>query len=503
MRSCARALYVCPAVVVGLGAACTQLPILAPFDPPPESLLVVVNRNSLGGVYAFDRPDMELTFEGLPRDGGARLDLLAYDRPLAALGLPSQNGLLDLALGETPGIPLPLPNQWLTGATTAFEFAPPGVYVSEFDPPGLYPRYVAGEPPDADEFERAMSEIRVLPPRCPTISVIATVDLDARARAEAVAALSDHAVYVGTRGQVFDGVLSEPPRHYAVPTDRAVPIAGLAQSSTSVTAGAAELAVELDGHVWVWTYARDARQPALHQLDRDGNIVATRPLAAPEDSVPAVISAQGGQWVWGGFDNTFGLVDLEAGRFTIEHRATGDTCPTGAGARILQLDEPTRGVVSFKGGNVDTFTVEDSKIQFGGSLLPEPVDTCRAARARDPQTGREVVVVDSPPRPSFGDLAAGDVWWRDGPADTWQRWTSDNFYARAVALAGPHIVLVDRFGSASVLDVSTRPDLPPRWCPGPQLGLSVYSLTRVGEYVVAAGIPLLDAPNRVAWLRVE
>jgi hypothetical protein len=72
-----------------------------------------------------------------------------------------------------------------------------------------------------------------------------------------------------------------------------------------------------------------------------------------------------------------------------------------------------------------------------------------------------------------------------------------------VALAGAYIVLVDRFGSVSVLDVSTRPDLPPRWCPGPQLGLSVHSLTRAGEYVVAVGVPLLDAPNRVAWLRAE
>lgn len=503
MRSLARALYVCPAVAVGLGTACTPLPILAPLDPPPESLLVVVNRSSLGGVFAFDRPEVELTFEGLPRDGGARLDLLAYDRPLAALGLPSQDGLLDLALDETPGVPLPLPNQWLTGATTDFEFAPPGVYASEFDSPGLYPRHFAGEPPDADEFERAMSEIRVRPPRCPTISVIATVDLDTRARAEAVAALSDHAMYVGTRGQVFDGVLSEPPRHYVVSTDRAVPIAELSQSSTSTSAGAAELAVELDGHVWAWTYARGAQRPALHQLDRDGNIVATRPLAAPEDEVPAVLSAQGGQWVWGGFANTVGLIDLEAGRFTVEHQEQGETCPTGIGTRILQLDDPTHGVVSFTGGSLRTFTIEGGRILLGERVLGTNGPTCRAARARDARSGREVVALDSPATPILGDLPAGDVWWRDRPDAPWQRWTSHAFYARAVALAGPHIVLVDRFGSASVLDVSTRPDLPPRWCPGPQLGLSVYSLTRVGEYVVAAGIPLLDAPNRVAWLRVE
>lgn len=483
MRRRARALHVGPALAVGLGAACTPLPVFAPLDPPPEALLVVVNRSGVGGVLALERPDGALTLESVPRDEGAQVDLLAYDRSLASLGLRAEGGMLELARDDAPGLPLPPPARWLTGLTTDSELHP--------------------EPTDAGNFARALAELRVPSPRCPTISVVAGVDLDAYARADAVAALSEQAVYIGTRGLVVSGTVAESPRHYVVSTDRAVPIAGLAQTSTSPSAGAAELAVELDGDVWAWTYARGARGPALHRLDRDGNILTTRPLAAPEESVPAVVSAQGGQWVWGGFDNTLGLVDLDAGRFTTEHQEVGETCPTGIGTRILQLDEPTRGVVSFTGGSLRTFTIEGGRLLLGERVLGTNVPACRAARARDARTGREVIALDSPATPILGDLPAGDVWWRDGPDAPWQRWTSDEFYARAVALAGPYIVLVDRFGSASVLDVSTRPDLPPRWCPGPSLGLSVYSLTRVGEYIVASGIPILDRPNHVAWLRVQ
>ena len=478
MRSCARALYASRALLVGATAACTPGAIVAPLDPPPQAVLVVVNRSASAGVIALEPPPGELVLEELAHSSGARLDLLAYHRPLSELGLRVEGQRLELAGAE--GVPLPPPDHWLAGLSTDEAL----VHTTE-------------------DLATALADVRVPTPRCPSITVVAEVDLDTHARADAVAALSAQTLYVGTRGQVFDGVLSEPPRHYAVSTDRAVPITGLAQSSTIASTGNAELAVELDGQAWAWTYARDADRPALHRLDADGNIIATRPLAAPDRDVPAVLSARGDRWVWGGFGNTVGLVDLEAGRFTSEYSEQGTSCDAVVGARILQLDEPSRGVVSFTGGSLRAFTIEGARMVLGEPVLADVGQVCRAARARDPRDGREVIALDDPSRPRLGDLASGDVWWRAGRDDAWQRWNSSEFYARAVALVGAHIVLVDRFGFVSVLDVSTRADLPPRWCPGPPLGLSVYSLTRVGEYVVAAGIPILDAPNRVAWLRVE
>lgn len=478
MRSCPRALYASHALLAGATVACTPGVIVAPLDPPPQAVLVVVNRSASAGVIALEPPPAELVLEELARSSGARVDVLAYQRPLAELGLRVEGGLLELAGAE--GVPLPPPDRWLGGRSTDDVLAP-----------------------STEDLATALADIRVPTPRCPSITVVAQVDLDTHARADAVTALSAQTLYVGTRGQVFGGVVAEPPRHYAVSTDRAAPITGLAQSSTIASTGEAELAVELDGQTWAWTYARGADRPALHRLDADGNIAATRPLAAPVDDVPALLSARGDRWVWGGFGNTVGVVDVEAGRFTTQHSEQGARCEVPTTARILQLDEPSRGVVSFAGGSLRAFTIEGARVVLGEPVLPDVGQVCRAARARDARTGQEVIAVDSPSTGILGDLPAGDVWWRDGPEDTWQRWTSDEFYARAVALAGPHIVLVDRFGFVSVLDVSTRADLPPRWCPGPSLGLSVYSLTRVGEYVVAAGIPLLDAPNRVAWLRVE
>jgi hypothetical protein len=52
---------------------------LAPFDPPPKTVLVVVNRSSFGGIRALESPPQLPVLGDLPRDEGAQIDLLAYE----------------------------------------------------------------------------------------------------------------------------------------------------------------------------------------------------------------------------------------------------------------------------------------------------------------------------------------------------------------------------------------------------------------------------------------
>jgi hypothetical protein len=78
VRSLARAL---PWLVLLVeGASCTfGPPTLAPFDPPPKTVLVVVNRSSFGGIRALESPPQLPVLGDLPRDEGAQIDLLAYE----------------------------------------------------------------------------------------------------------------------------------------------------------------------------------------------------------------------------------------------------------------------------------------------------------------------------------------------------------------------------------------------------------------------------------------
>jgi len=443
-------------LVLALLAGCGDRVIFAPLEEGRPLGLLVLDRDPSLGVRVF---------EPLPRrvevEADQSIDLFAYaEGRLATLGLESLDGRLII---DRDGAPIPRPDHWLRGAA-GDETLTPG--------------------PDLDMLDSTFPKLRV-PGHCPGLTHVSdqpipdTTDVSALVRSDATTLLIGTVTSTGVS------------RVYVSDVTAAAKVADLAFSST--TAGAAVGFEQDNQNVWVGYV--DRGDLTLYKLTPRGRVRTETHIPWPHDTISRLAAAvvDGELTVVWSTRTRFGRLDLATNTAIELGRSTLADC-AGEHAGTLALHADGTGVVGFTNGDLWSFDLASGETR---ALLPAEPRPCRAVYARDPLSGREVVISDGP-----FDISTL-FWWRSEPGESWRSAQLPSLTARAAVFGRDGTLIVGANQSVVVsLAFGTRDDQPPRICDIEPYGANVTQLLAMGDYVVIAGSPDRNGVMTLVWARV-
>jgi len=444
--------------IAGCGA---ETIVFGQLDEGAPAALIVLDGDPGAGILAFEPLPRRVTIDRL---GDRAVDILTYDAPFGALGVEIHSGRL---VTSAEGAPLPLANHWLHRAQGALTLAPV----------------------DLSQLDTVFQGVKLPGPRCPSLSRVSTIEIPDT--------LGIHAIVPADPTTAILGALTATAgtRLFRLEITAAAKIEDLAETS-SAARSIAGFRIPNDEDQ-TWTGRADGQHLILERRASEGALIESRriPLVLELGLRRMTGTEVGGQLViLFSTPNVWGRVDLDANTATILGRTTLENCTDGLGG-VLTLEADGTGVVGFTNGDLVSFTLgTDAASTITTPLLPFDPRPCRASYARDPASGREVVMTDR--------SSSAVLYWRSRPTDAWRSANEPTLTARALTFVNGALIASAAGDVVASLAFDGRPDQPPSICDGEPFAAKVLDVVTMGDYVLVNGFAATDGTVRIIWYRV-